>query len=66
LPLLGWSYYSLEESLTTCSVEWRDKALDVVSYNVAIFIFVFFIPLILIIVTNAKLVFVVRKKKADL
>ena len=25
VPLYGWSYYSLEAGLTSCSVEWADQ-----------------------------------------
>ena len=53
-PLFGWSYYSLEESLVTCSVEWKERSLNVISYNISMFIFVFFIPFLLIIFANIR------------
>lgn len=59
-PLLGWSHYSLELSKTTCSVEWNDKSFNVVSYNFVIFGFVYFIPLVLLFITNIKLIIVVN------
>lgn len=55
MPVLGWSRYSLEGSLTTCSVEWSERSLNVTSYNLAIFAFVFFIPLGLIIMSKILL-----------
>jgi len=55
-PLFGWSYYSLEGGLTSCSVEWSDKTPSVVSYNITILITVFFIPIIIIATTNILLV----------
>lgn len=58
-PLLGWSHYSLELSLVTCSVEWHDKSWNVVSYNIFIFGFVYLIPLIILIYTNIKLIIIV-------
>ncbi len=51
-PLFGWSYYSLEGALTSCSVEWADRSFNVVSYNVFIFFITFFIPLLVIICCN--------------
>ena len=33
-PLLGWSYYSLEDSLVSCSVEYNEKSFNVTSYNI--------------------------------
>ena len=56
VPMFGWSYYSLESSLTTCSVEWEDRSLNVVSYNVSIFAVVYLIPLIVIIITGIFLI----------
>ncbi len=55
MPLIGWSYYSLEENFTTCSVEWKDQSPNVLSYNVCMFIFVFFVPLSIIVFTSYRL-----------
>nr|QVK45897.1 G protein-coupled receptor [Proales similis] len=60
LPLLGWSHYSLEGALTSCSVEWNERNFAVISYNLAMFLFVYFIPLAMIICTNYKLLFMVK------
>ena len=60
VPMFGWSYYSLEGSLTSCSVEWEDRSFNVVSYNVAMFAVVFCLPLTVIIITGALLVLKVR------
>lgn len=58
-PLLGWSYYSLEGANTSCAVEWKERSLNVTSYNIAIFILVFSIPLLSILITNIKLILIV-------
>lgn len=58
-PLFGWSYYSLEGANTSCSVEWNERSMNVVSYNLAMFVFVYFIPLVVICVSNFKLIFMV-------
>jgi hypothetical protein len=55
-PVLGWSYYSLEGSYTSCGVEWRKQSFNLNSFKIAIFSGVYFIPLILIVFTNVKLV----------
>lgn len=59
-PLIGWSHYSLEDSLTSCSVEWKERNLNVLSYNIFIFVFVFGIPFSVIIFTNIKSILIVR------
>jgi hypothetical protein len=40
-PLLGWSHYSLEGALISCSVEWNEKTPSVLSYNIAITIYLY-------------------------
>ncbi|CAF1051697.1 unnamed protein product [Brachionus calyciflorus] len=60
LPLVGWSHYSLEGALTSCSVEWNERNFNVLSYNVTIFITVFFIPILIIIITNFKLIKLIK------
>lgn len=59
-PLVGWSRYSLEGALTSCSVEWNERSLNVISYNVAMFLFVYIVPLIVLVATNIKLIQIVR------
>ena len=55
-PMIGWSYYSLEGALTTCSVEWEDRSFNVVSYNLAMFIGAYFIPLLFMIITTVNII----------
>jgi c-opsin len=54
MPLLGWSKYTLEDGLTGCSIEWKQRNLNSISYNISMFIFVFFLPFGLIFTTNFK------------
>ena len=56
MPAFGWSEYSLEGIMISCSVEWDEKKASVVSYNITIFVFVFVLPISLIIYTNVKLI----------
>ena len=59
-PLFGWSYYSLEGALTSCSVEWYERTPNVISYNMAIFITTFVVPVAVILTTNLRLLFIVN------
>ena len=63
VPLFGWSRYSLEGAKTTCAVEWEERSFSVISYNVAIFIFVFFVPVCILFFTNIRLILIVNKMK---
>jgi c-opsin len=62
LPLLGWSHYSLEGIKTSCSVEWSERSLSVLSYNLTILITVFLIPFLLMVITNVKLILMVKRR----
>ena len=63
MPLLGWSHYSFEGVGTSCSIEWQDQSLNVISYNMAVFIFVMVVPFIGIIVSNV--LFIIQLKKSN-
>ena len=54
--MFGWSYYSLEGALTTCSVEWEDRSFNVVSYNIAMFALVYLFPLKVMLFTTVYLI----------
>jgi len=49
MPLVGWSHCALEGGMTSCSVTWNEQSTNVISYNIAIFIFVYIIPIVLIL-----------------
>ena len=59
LPLFGWSRYTLEGALTSCSVEWKERSANVTSYNITIFVLVYFIPILCILSTSIKLLLIV-------
>ena len=61
LPLLGWSYYSPEGIKMSCGIEWQDHSLNVISYNTTVFVFAFFLPLFILVVTNFKIIQTVNK-----
>jgi hypothetical protein len=60
LPLIGWSHYSLEKGLTSCSIEWSERNWNVLSYNLVVWFFGFALPLIPIFYCNLKLILVVN------
>ena len=59
-PLFGWSHYSLEGGLTSCSVEWAERSWNVQSYNIVMFIFAYIVPLFIIIYCNTHMLIIVR------
>jgi hypothetical protein len=56
MPLIGWSEYSLEGAMISCSIEWNKQTPSVLSYNISISIFVYFIPLFILVYTNLKII----------
>jgi hypothetical protein len=58
-PLIGWSNYGLESNLVSCSIELKEKSLNVITYNICAFLFVFIIPFSVIIFTNIKTILIV-------
>ena len=60
MPIFGWSHYSLESGLVSCSVEYNEKSLNVISYNIGMFIFVFILPFGITIYASIKSLFIVK------
>lgn len=60
LPLVGWSHYELEGARTSCSVAWKEKSMNMTSFKITLLTTVYFIPLITIVFTNARLIVLVR------
>jgi len=54
-PLLGWSQYSFEDEVTSCGLDYVSRSWNVLSYNVCVFTFGFFIPLALICLSTGGL-----------
>ena len=59
MPLLGWSYYTFEDGLVSCAVEFKGKSWNVRSFIIAIFIFVYLIPFGIITFANIFLFIIV-------
>ena len=49
LPLIGWSSYDVEAAYTTCSVNWRRKDLNHISFSFSAMTFNLFIPFTIIL-----------------
>ena len=76
-PFLGWGRYTYEAGRTSCSVQWDTNDIASASYNIAIFVWSLFLPLMLIFyayyhvfMTVSKIpiltLFVVEPKKVKL
>ncbi|CAF1121229.1 unnamed protein product, partial [Didymodactylos carnosus] len=61
-PLIGWSSYTLEGVLTSCSITWQSRTVNVISYNISLFIFGYFLPLLVVIYLSASYTPAVLKK----
>lgn len=60
MPIIGWSEYSLEGAMISCSIEWKKRTPSVISFNIMLAIFVYIIPLVILIYTNANIFRIVR------
>lgn len=54
----------MEGANTSCSVEWKERTFSVISYNVSMFVFVFFVPLAIIVFTNIRLITIIKSQKS--
>ena len=59
-PLLGWSNYSLEGNLLSCSIEHLSKEINVLSFNLMLFSFALALPICIILIANIKALLMVR------
>ncbi|KAK3089796.1 hypothetical protein FSP39_006604 [Pinctada imbricata] len=60
VPFFGWSYYDLEAAHTSCAVVWESHDPVVVSYNITIFVFVFFIPVLVMMFAYVNVYLTIR------
>ncbi|UJR14687.1 hypothetical protein I4U23_001680 [Adineta vaga] len=65
IPLAGWSSYNYEGIGISCSINWIGRSLNIVSYNITIFIFVYLIPVLIIVITNIKIYSTIRNQWHD-
>ncbi|CAF0751637.1 unnamed protein product [Adineta ricciae] len=60
-PMFGWNNYTLEGVLTSCSICWQARTVNVISYNVAMFIFAYVLPLFIMAYCNICIYLKVRE-----
>ncbi|CAF4864337.1 unnamed protein product [Rotaria sp. Silwood1] len=63
MPLLGWSSYDYEGVGVSCSIKWTERTFNVISYNITVLIFVYFIPVMIILITNIKIYLLIRNRR---
>ncbi|XP_044076875.1 vertebrate ancient opsin-like [Siniperca chuatsi] len=60
-PLLGWSRYGPEGPGTTCSVDWKTKTANNISYIICLFVFCLIVPFLVIVFCYGKLLCAIRQ-----
>ncbi|XP_077365664.1 teleost multiple tissue opsin b [Festucalex cinctus] len=63
-PLLGWSRYGPEGPGTTCSVDWRSRTANNVSYVLCLFAFCLLLPFAVIVFSYGKLLHAIRQVRS--
>ena len=58
-PLLGWGKYVIEDNGMSCAPSWKDG--NDKGYNMSLFVFGFFLPLGVILLTGIRILFIVRQ-----
>ncbi|XP_043959983.1 teleost multiple tissue opsin b [Gambusia affinis] len=60
-PLLGWSRYGPEGPGTTCSVDWKTRTPNNISYIISLFTFCLALPFAVIVYSYGKLLSTIRQ-----
>ena len=60
-PLVGWSRYAPEGPGTTCSVDWRTRTTNNISYILCLFLFCLVLPFMVIVFCSGKLLHAIRQ-----
>ncbi|KAM7378933.1 hypothetical protein PAMP_004521 [Pampus punctatissimus] len=63
-PLFGWSHYGPEGPGTTCSVDWKAKTANNISYIICLFVFCLIVPFLVIVFCYGKLLCAIRQVSA--
>ncbi|XP_062613300.1 visual pigment-like receptor peropsin [Saccostrea cucullata] len=59
-PFFGWGSYTYEPARTSCSVRWDTDDIESASYNISIFIWSLFLPLMLILYSYYNVFMTIR------
>ena len=60
LPLIGWGSYSLEGIHISCAPNWKSNTISDKSYTLSMFVFVLFIPCIILAFCYTRILYKVR------
>ena len=63
MPIFGWSEYSLEGAMISCSIEWNKRTVGVTSFIITFAFLIFLIPLGILIYTSTKIMCIVCDMK---
>ena len=63
VPIFGWSNYQIDQNYIGCSIQPLNLSNSTLSYNICIYIFVYFLPLSILIFTNYHIVTTVSLQK---
>ncbi|UJR17900.1 hypothetical protein I4U23_004799 [Adineta vaga] len=66
MPLFGWNEYTMEVGRTSCCISWYDRRPSYISFTIVIFIFIYCIPLIILIGTNTTTMIGLRRMREKL
>lgn len=60
LPVIGWSHYTYETNDLQCAIEYNQRSIGVISFNVLTLLIFAIMPLLVIFYTSFKLLLIVR------
>jgi hypothetical protein len=63
VPLFGWSFYSFEENRVSCSVQrvdYKEKGINVITYNAFALVIVYIVPFAVIIFLSLKSILIIK------
>ncbi|TKS87472.1 Pinopsin Pineal gland-specific opsin [Collichthys lucidus] len=63
-PLLGWSKYGPEGPGTTCSVDWKTRTPNNISYIICLFVFCLVLPFCVILYSYGMLLHTIRQVRS--
>ncbi|CAF1481739.1 unnamed protein product [Adineta ricciae] len=66
MPLLGWNEYTMEVGRTSCCISWYDRRPSYISFTIVIFIFIYCVPLLILIGTNTMAMIGLRRMREKL
>lgn len=59
MPIFGWSEYSLEGAMISCSIEWNKRTFGVTSFIIVFAILIYLVPLCILLYTSIEILRIV-------